>query len=144
MGTAMDVKTIIDLVNQLHGKSFFDLWQALIKHSLKELPPNRWTVEIDKKKLGHVVTSHHIGFDAVQGAWATWSWTEEGKARVLHLSGINPDKLLLTIDGEDVDALPPHVTTGSEGQIPHVFLIVHVRFKNAAGEHDYRFAGRMQ
>lgn len=140
----MDVAAIVQLIEALKGKNFYDLWKALLGSTFKELPPGRWTAEIDGQKLGHVVTSHHVGLDEVDGAWATWAWTQGGQARAVHLSQLPPSALLVTVDGNDEDDPAVVVTTGDEGQFPHVFLIVHVKFSDASGKHDYRFAGRMQ
>ncbi|AIE83764.1 hypothetical protein [Fimbriimonas ginsengisoli] len=139
----MDIEAIVALISSLHGHSFYDLIKALHDHAFHALPPGRWTVQVDADKLGHVVTAHSLGLDAQEGGWVQWTWTQAAAPRTLRASGANPHALTVTVDGNDKDNPRVAATTGSEGHFPQTFLIVHVKFDDAEGAHDYRFAGRL-
>ena len=122
------------LVSFIHSNPRISLAELISR--LRPIPPGRWTVEIDGRKLGHAVTSHSLGV-----AWAAWNWTEGGRTHSLRAS--QGEQFTLLIDGETVSSPKMRVSVGSEGKFPKVHLILHFVFSVDGVRHDFRFAGRV-
>lgn len=137
----MDWTQLVEVVRAAEGHSLADLIKAIVKNHGHPLPNGRWTVQTDDKKWGHAVVGHNFGLNAQEGVWARWKWVENGEERSLEATEV--ERLTLVLDGEDVDSPAVRITTGTEHNFPHVYLVVHFLFDEGGKRHDYRFAGRM-
>jgi hypothetical protein len=137
----MDVAAIDTIITHMKSRSFFDILKAMFHNNFFELRATRWSVQVDGVDLGRVVMSHDLQLDEVLGhASESWAWTENGKARILHLVGERDGRLEATLDGNDLENIKLEMELGDEGVEDRAYLILHLKF----AEHDYRFAGLME
>ncbi len=137
----MDTAAITTIVSHMRGRTLFSILKAMLGNNFIELKSARWSVTVDELPLGRALMSHDLVVDDVLGVvFESWSWTEKGKARVLHLSGDREGHLSVAVDGFEVKDPSFELNTEVKGEPEQTFLIIDIRFEN----HDYPFEALLE